>query len=290
MLAGCSDAPKPAAPSIQVIDFGLSPDRPPLRSSQDVWETSGVTGVAVYPGDRIEIRPQKLIRQERSVAAPVTTRTSVKVCVAHAQVCTATVPTFETQCHQKCKVCESCNLFGCVFKTCCTPDCQSVHTGDQCTTWEDRCSSEQTQWQDECVYPGLGDFLPKDDALPLHSESLLTQGIHLKLDSMDSVANAAETDCAVSQFGPVVVGDAVVFTINNVAGCPHLFPEGGPNGGQNLILLNQMVTSAQYHKGRQVTAQDGRIVEQPETRSYDVALDFVGTVSIVRGSQAGCAR
>ena len=289
LAAGCGSAdstddgsaPAPA-PTTQVISFGLSPDRPPLRSSKEPWEPSGITTVTVHAGDRIEVRPKKLIHEERASLDPVTTRTPPeKVCTKNIQVCTATTPTFEQRCTQKCKMCQNCNWLGCRPDICCSNDCQNVHTGDQCTSTETRCAVEEVHWQDESVYAGLGDTAPKEDKSPMKAIAQITQGIRLKLDPVDFGTTTPSAECALKEFNPTVSADAISFTLANVPACPGLFPGADPGAGRTLTLINQMSTTASYQEGRLVKAQDGSVSERPKTQTYDVPIDFAGSFSII---------
>lgn len=285
LLGGCgsnSDTSAPPTPSVQVISFGLSPDQPALRSSKDKWESSGITSLTVHAGDQIEVRPVKLIYQERATPGPVTTRTSEKVCTRSVQVCTASVPIFAPQCTRKCKLCESCNLFGCHYETCCSESCASVHTGDRCTNMETRCAAEEIHWQDVSLYSGLGDSTPKEDREPMKSVAQITAGIKIRLDSLDFSANSSTQpiECALNQFSLTVGAESVSFTLENVSGCPGLFQDGNSGAGKALTLLNHMSVSTTYLEGRLIKSQDGHVLEQPKTQNYEIPVDFVGSVSI----------
>ena len=240
-----------------------------------------ITSATVYAGDRIEVRPKKLIRQERKVPDPVTSRTSETVCTQTVAVCTLSDPIIEHRCQRKCKVCDSCDLFGCRPDVCCHDECQDVHTGDRCLMTENRCVAQEARWKDQTQYAGLGDPAPKDDPEPMKSVARLNQSIRLKLESLDYPQTVSTAECALGQFKPAVNGDVLVFTLGNVPGCPALFPD--PSAGKALTLINQMSVTGSYQEGNLVKTQDGSVLEKPQSKTYDIPLDFVGSFTIVPG-------
>ena len=161
-LSACSDSPDssqatPSRPPITVIPFGGDGDHPVLRNKDGEFGKTRDTGVTVMSGDRVEIQPSYLVREDRKPLPPKVTRQDNNVCTQYTDVCVATTPIMQQQCTRKCKHCEDCNIFGCTPNVCCEDSCQDVHTGDRCVATEKRCAQQSNQWTEQTVYEGLGD-------------------------------------------------------------------------------------------------------------------------------------
>lgn len=109
---------------------------------------------------------------------------------------------------------------------------------------ETRCALEEVHWQDESLYSGLGESRLREDLSPMKSVSQITGGIRVKLEPLDFATRSPPLKCALSEFHPTVGADTISFTLDNVPGCPGLFP--GPDAGKALTLINQMSTSINY--------------------------------------------
>ena len=196
---------------VQVVSFGLDPDHPPLRSQKEGFDSSGMTAVTVHAGDRIEVRPKSLIRHERVMPAPVSSRTSETVCTKPVQICVLSVPITEQRCHQKCKLCQDCNIFGCYPSTCCADVCENVTVGSRCLATVTRCDAQEVHWKDQTVYAELGNAVSKEDAEPMKSVEMLLQGIRLKLENPNSVGGTEGPECALAQFKPAVEAGKLLY-------------------------------------------------------------------------------
>jgi hypothetical protein len=128
----------------------------------------------------------------------------------------------------------------------------------------------------------MSDSNPKEDREPMKSVELITAGIKIELEPLDFSASSSTqpVECALNQFSLTVGAESVSFTLGNVSGCPGLFQDGDSGAGKTLTLLNQMSVSTTYLEGRLVKSQDGHVLEQPKTQTYEIPVDFVGSVSI----------
>ena len=59
----------------------------------------------------------------------------------------------------------------------------------------------------------------------MKSADLITQGLRLKLEPLDSSGDSKAVECAVIQFKPVMEPDKLSFTLSNVGGMPRPFPK-----------------------------------------------------------------
>jgi hypothetical protein len=148
--------------------------------------------------------------------------------------------------------------------------------------FETQCAVEEVHWQDQTVYAGVGDSTPKEDREPMKSVAQITAGITIQLEPLDLAASSSTQpiECALNQFSLTVGAESVSFTLGNVSGCPGLFQDGDSGAGKELTLLNHMSVSTTYLEGRLIKAQDGHVLEQPKTQTYEVPVDFAGSVSI----------
>ena len=283
-IPACSDAPdSPPPPSgrapVTVFPFGTDGDHPVLRNKEGDLGNVRDTGVTVMSGDRVEIRPSYLVREDRKPLPPQVTRQDNSVCTRYADVCIGTTPVIQHQCSRKCKVCDSCNIFGCYPDVCCKDTCQDVHTGDTCIAYAKQCAQQTNQWTEQTVYPGLGDSGDVQDKAPMKSAALLIAGLKLRFSYQDARGTPQQSDCALDLFKPAVDADKIMVQLANVSGCPPIFAPDAA-AAPTLALVNAMDVPISYPQGLMVKTWDGKVQQQATNAVYLPFIDFAGTLTV----------
>ena len=190
----------PGHPTVQAFAIGTDADHPPLLNA-DGGASGAVrdTAITVLAGDRLEIRPSALIREEKKVLPPTISKTDHTVCTQTAEVCIGTVPIVQHQCHDECHVCVQCVPLTpvCSPWRCCDTVCQDVHTGDRCILYRPECVKTEDQWTQVITFPGLGPSEPFNDTNPMASSDLTTSGLKLRFSFLDAGGNPRDRDRAV---------------------------------------------------------------------------------------------
>jgi len=285
-VSACSDAPDApetvipmGRPPVTVFPIGSDGDHPVLRNKEGDLGNARDTGITVMSGDRVEIHPSFLVREDRKPIAPKVTRQDNNVCTQYSEFCVATVPVTQTQCSRQCKHCQDCNIFGCTPNVCCADTCQDVHTGDRCIATEKRCVLQANQWIEQTVFSGLGDPQSVSDTSPMKSAALVTAGLKLRFSYPDANGTPHQSDCALDQFKPAIGTDKITVHLANVSGCPQIFAAGAQTPPR-LSLVNAMDTPISYPDGVLTKAWDGRVQQQPSNTVYLPVIDFAGTVTV----------
>ncbi len=237
--------------------------RPMLRNDGSSIET-GLTAVS---GDLVELKPSFIIKEERELSIPQTTRQSNVTCLR-------SEPVYGQVCHTECE-CTHCpynvRLFGEKY-------CGHVCSQERVST---RCALSEDEWIDTTVYSMGAPRFPKVDD-PVGYMEQLFEGVALKFTwkEIDAAGESGsrEATCSLSQFARTGDGKSLLVRIENRPGCT-LFSANGP-ASIMMHVVNQIRFPETYMNGKFVHRWDGVVVEEPSKLTYEPRVDFAGTIAI----------
>ena len=260
-----------ARPEIQSFVFGRDAAHPALGNKADDKGPVRTTEIVVAAGDRVELKPHGFLREQRTVAAPVTAREDHNVCTRTADVCTVTQPIYQRQCHPECHICFP--------QFCCDSVCHDVQVGERCVATEQHCIEQQNQWVETLTFSGLDAPTFIKDSNPMKTADLMLTGLALRFSFLDSSGTQQNVDCGLGQFKPDIDSEGFSFLLGKIEGCPVLFPEAA-NAQSTLSLINAMDAPIPYSQGRLVKTWDGHIREKPKDMTWLSRIDFLGTITV----------
>lgn len=270
----------PKRPAVQTYTIGADADHPALRNKDGATGSVRDTAIAVMNGDRLEIKPSCLFKEQRKVLDPVVVREDHNVCTQTVDDCIASVPVFQRQCDDQCRVCLKCTPFGCAPWRCCDNVCKDVQTGNRCVATQSRCTQQQNQWKEFSIFPGLDPAtMTVKDTEPMKSSALFLEGLTLRFSSLDPSGNSKEVDCPLSSFKPDVDSEKLSLLLRNVDGCAPVFVDGAKSP-PILSVVNLMNAPILYSEGLLIKTWDGQVIEQAATEAYLPNIDFLGTLSL----------
>ena len=272
-------ANNPQRPAVQSFSIGTDADHPALRNMDGALGSVRDTAMTVMNGDRIEIKPNCLLREHRKAVDPLVVREDHNVCTQTAEVCVASVPIFQRQCDDHCSVCIKCTFVGCFPWRCCDTVCQDVHVGDRCVATQTQCTQNQNQWMETSTFVGLDTPETVKDTAPMNTAALLTEGLKLRFSFLDPSGSSQRVDCGLGQFKPEADAEKFTLHLRNVDGCPSIFVDGAKSQ-PTLSVVNGMNMPVPYSQGTLVKTWDGRVLDRPQDATYLPMIDFLGTVSV----------
>ena len=213
------------------------------------------TGLTVVNGNAINIEPDYMVRERRTIFAPTASRTDNSVCVAHHEVCGRE----EDGCRAHCAIDKELYL-----------ESESCH---------DVCDRRENQWSDIVNFSAA----PAADEVihsPVGQLQELYDGLAFEFHWVDQIMNTKKTmKCPLSAFPRIGDGRSLIVRVKNMPSCSPF--SGVPGEAPMLYLVNQIAFPQPYRAGRQVTRWDGVITESPSYETFNPKVDFAGTLTIL---------
>jgi hypothetical protein len=209
--------------------------------------TSIETGLTVSSGDLLEITPQLLRREIRSVLAP-------QVQVSHQVVCTERRRSGAPRCRWRGP----------------DHDCIDVPEPTYCAKTED-------QWTKVTDY-GLSAAQFEDVVSPVGQLSELFEGLKVRFTWSDGLGVSRSQDCALKGFVREGNGRSLMVRLEDQPSCSIFHESQGRS--VMLHLMNDIHAPLVYRSGRDVVMWDGRVVESSTLKEFIPEVSLSAAVTI----------